>query len=72
MSKYNLFTPNRLMQRSIDYLFYDMDGKKYISQIVLGLSMGWNFAYDVLTRLEKDGLISRARPGKKGQRKTRK
>lgn len=71
-SKYGIQTNDKLMNRELDYLFYEIDGKKYLSEIILSLGIGFDYSYDVLSKLETHGQISRVTPSQKGVKKTTK
>jgi len=58
-SKYGVQTVSKDTNRGIDYLIYGIDGEKWLSRIAIGLGLSWNFCYDLLVKLEKDGYISR-------------
>lgn len=52
-SKYGVQTPYKLMNRTLDYIWYDIDGKKYLSDIISSMGISFDYAYEVL---EKIGL----------------
>ena len=56
-SKYKLQTLHKFLNRDLDYLLFDIDGKKYLSEIVLPLSLTFSYAYDFLAKLENENLI---------------
>jgi len=58
-ARYDVQTPHKLLNRDMDYLIYDIDGKTYLSELVEGLGMGFDYAHDLLVKLEKAGLIAR-------------
>ena len=68
-SKYGFNDKNKDICRDIDYLIYTIDGKKYLSELVNGLHLGFGYAYKILTALEKDGYISRVNTSKKKKQK---
>jgi aminopeptidase-like protein len=47
-SKYGVQTPYKLMNRNLDYLWYDIDGKKYLSEIISPMGLSFDYAYDVI------------------------
>lgn len=51
-SKYGIQTPHKLMNLNLDYLWYDIDGKKYLSDIISRMGMSFDYAYDVLSRIK--------------------
>ena len=59
-SKYGFQTSNKLTNRSLDYLIYEIDGEKWLSRIVLGSGIDFDLAYRLLIKLEEHGLIERA------------
>jgi len=58
-SKFGLATIHKYLNRDLDYLYYDMDGKKYLSEIVLPLGLTFEFAYNFIKKLEKNGILGR-------------
>ena len=58
-SAYGLQTPHTILNRDTDYLIYDIDGKKWLSEICLPLGITFDFAYKFLTKLKNANLISR-------------
>ena len=56
-SAFGLQTRHKLLSRDTDYLIYDIDGKKYLSEIVLPLGLIFSYAYDFLEKLKKAGFI---------------
>lgn len=52
-SKYDIQTPYKLMNRNLDYLWYDIDGKKYLSEIVSPMGLSFDFAYDIMNKIKK-------------------
>jgi aminopeptidase-like protein len=70
-SKHNVQTPYKLMNLDLDYLYYDIDGKKYLSEIVSRFGMSWDYALDFIKKI---GLYenSSTNSSKKRQPKTTK
>jgi aminopeptidase-like protein len=72
-SKYGIQTGHKSLNMGLDYLFYDIDGEKYLSELVLPLGLSFNFAYEAL---EKVDVISKkdenklSNPRKKSVKKT--
>lgn len=58
-AKYGVQTPYKLLNRDMDYFFYDMDGKKSIMDLVVGSGMTFEYAYDLCVELEKARVILR-------------
>jgi len=56
-SKYGLQAPFHQINRSLDYLLFNVDGEKYLSDIVYSLNLNYEFCYEYFERLKKDGLI---------------
>ena len=50
-NKFDIQTPYKNLNRDMDYLFYDMDGKKWLSEICLPLSLTFTYANDVISKL---------------------
>jgi aminopeptidase-like protein len=71
-SKYGIQTDDKMLNKELDYLFYSIDGKRYLTDIIMSLGIGFDFAYDVLAKIEKHGGISRITPSEKGLKKTSK
>lgn len=69
-SRYQIQTPDKLMNRDLDYLMYEIDGKKYLTEIIIGLGMGFDYAYPVLDKLIKCDVVGRINPGEKPVKKT--
>ena len=58
-SKYDMKSLNDLVNRNLDYFIYNMDGKKSLMELVMPLEISFDFGYELMTKLEKDGLIIR-------------
>jgi aminopeptidase-like protein len=56
-TKYGVQSPVKGINYQIDYLLYNIDGKRYLSEIVDSCEMNWQFAYDLMQKLIKDKLI---------------
>lgn len=73
-SKFEIQTPHKSINLALDYLFYDCDGKKYLSEICLPLSITFTYAYDVLEKLcnliTKNGINSGTNNSKGKVKKT--
>lgn len=50
-SKFDIQTPYKTINRDLDYLFFDMDGKKWLSEISLPLGLTFTYCYDVLEKV---------------------
>jgi aminopeptidase-like protein len=61
-SKFNVQSPVKGINGQMDYLIYNIDGKRYLSEIVDACEMNWRFSYDLLLKLEENGIISRFNP----------
>lgn len=59
-SKYGAQTPNKQVSLSWDYFVYHMDGKRYLSELCADYGLNFEFALDIINKLEKDEKISRA------------
>lgn len=70
-SKYDLQTPYQMINRGLDYLVYDIDGKKYLSEILLPLEIGFDWGYKFISKLEENNEIIRVNTGKGPVKKTR-
>lgn len=51
-SKYGVQTTHKLMNLNLDYLWYDIDGKKYLSEIISPLGMSFDFVYDIIIKIK--------------------
>ncbi len=58
-SKHGIQTIHKSLNLNMDYLFYDIDGKKYLSELIMPLGIGFDYAYGVLEPLIKEKLISK-------------
>lgn len=61
-SRYLIQDREKMMNRDLDYLMYSIDGKRYLSDIILSLGMGFDYADSVLQKLIKCDVISRISP----------
>lgn len=59
---YGIQTSHKLTNMDLDYLMFDIDGKKYLTQILMNpegqSGLLWDYAYGVLEKLKKHKLIS--------------
>jgi aminopeptidase-like protein len=69
-SKYGIQSPDKQFCLSWDYLIYAIDGKKSVAELCSDYGLSFDFVYDILTRMEKEGEISRVNPGKRTVKKT--
>jgi aminopeptidase-like protein len=60
-SKYKIQSQDKMTNLNLDYLFYDIDGKKYLSEICVSLGLPFEFAYNLLEKLKEDNLIKDAK-----------
>ena len=58
-SKHDIQTDNKLLNRDLDYLWYEIDDKKYLSEIIIGLGMGFDYTYSIMEKLLQDKMISK-------------
>lgn len=56
-SKYGVWVPIHNVNRSMDYLLFNVDGEKYLSDIVALLELNYEYCYDYFSKLKNDGLI---------------
>jgi len=56
-SKYEVWVPIHKFNVLMDYLLFNVDGKKYLSEIVALLELNYDFCYEYFDKLKKDGLI---------------
>lgn len=69
-SKYGWQYPDKLINRSLDYLIYGIDGKTWLSRLVIGSGIQFDLAHKLLTILKQDGLIDRIDVGEVSKSKT--
>ena len=69
-SKYGIQSPDKQFCLSWDYLIYAIDGKKSVAELCSDYGLSFDFVHDILTRMEKEGEISRVNPGKRTVKKT--
>jgi aminopeptidase-like protein len=62
-SKYGIQATDKMLNKELDYLFYSIDGKKYLTDIIMSLGVGFDFAYDILNKLGKEN-VRRVNPSK--------
>ena len=67
-SKHGIQTSDRALNRDLDYLFFRVDGKKWLSEIIINLGMGMEYALSIVKKLENDKIIQRVNTGKKSVR----
>ena len=78
-SKYKVQYPDKSINRSLDYLIYEIDGIRWLSRIVIGSGIQFDLAYKLLILLKQNGLIGvnssegkiKPTPRKKSQRLAR-
>ena len=56
-SRYGIETGFKTLGLSYDYLFYDMDGKKWLSELVSDCGLNFDYCYELLKKIEKDGFL---------------
>jgi aminopeptidase-like protein len=71
-SRYGIQSPDKQFCLSWDYLIYAIDGKKSVAELCCDYGLSFDFVYDILIRMEKDGQISRVTSGKGKVKKARK
>lgn len=71
-SGHGLQTTHKLLNRDLDYLMNEMDGKKYLTQLIIEVGLSFEYTTDVLNKLEKDGLILRVNTSQKRKQKASK
>lgn len=70
-SRYGAQTPNQQVNLSWDYFIYSMDGKKYLSELCADYGLNYEYALEIIEKLEKDGKLSRPNTSKKPVKKTK-
>jgi aminopeptidase-like protein len=58
-SKYGLQTKHKLINLDLDYLWYDSDGVKPLSEICYPLGISFDYAYKAFKTLEENNIIKR-------------
>jgi len=66
-SAYNVQAPMKESNMVQDYFWYSIDGKRSVSNLCSEFDLPYNSVYDLLTKVEKDGFISRVDTGEVGQ-----
>lgn len=56
-SRYGLQTPHKYLNRDLDYLWADIDGKKWLSEIVIGLGCTFDYASKFLSKLKDENIV---------------
>lgn len=69
-SKYGIQTGDKNLNRELDFLMYDMDGKKWLSEITIALGLSFEFAHETLRKLITADAVKRSNPGKVKKLKT--
>lgn len=57
-SKFGIQSSDKNMNRELDFLMYDMDGKKWLSELVIGLGIDFDYAYRVLQVLINSDVVT--------------
>lgn len=70
-SKFNIQSSHKLLNLDMDYLWYDIDGKKSVADIASQLGCGFTYAYKVLNILKENGVISCVDNSQREVKKTR-
>lgn len=58
-SKYGIQTKGKQLNLSWDYLIYEMDGNKTLSQLCIDFGLNFEHTYELLERLIEDGKVLR-------------
>lgn len=58
-SKHDIQTDNKMLNRDLDYLWFEIDGKKYLSEIILSLGLGFDYVYSIMEKLLADKVITK-------------
>jgi aminopeptidase-like protein len=69
-TKYQAQTPVKGINLQLDYLIYNINGKKWLSEIIDACELNWLYCSELISKLEKDGLITR-KNGTVRKRKTK-
>lgn len=60
-SKHDIQTEHKLLNRDLDYLWYNLDGKTYLSKLVVGLGLTFEYSKKVIDKLISDGVVKRSK-----------
>lgn len=71
-SRYDIQTPSPQLNLSYDYLFYSIDGTKYLSELCYDFGTNFDYSLLALNKLIDDGFIGRATLGGSDSSKERK
>jgi aminopeptidase-like protein len=71
-SKYGLQTIHKMVNLDMDYLWYCIDGKTPLSEIVSGLGITYDYCYKFISKLIENGICLRSDLRQRKQRKTSK
>jgi aminopeptidase-like protein len=71
-SKYGIQATEKKKNLGLDYFFYFMDGKRYLSELCLECGIGFKEALEFISKMEADGTIRRVNPSKKSVKQTTK
>ncbi len=69
-TKYQVETPVKGINLQLDYLIYNIDGKRWLSEIIDLCQLNWIFCYELIIKLEQDGKLSRVNYSQRGKQKT--
>ena len=58
-SKHDIQTDNKMLNRDLDYLWYEIDGKKYLSEIIIGLGLSFEYVESIINKLIEDKVVGR-------------
>ncbi len=58
-SKYKAQTPVAKINTQLDYLIFNIDGKRYLSEIVHDVGLTWPYCYKLMEQLVKDKFIDK-------------
>jgi aminopeptidase-like protein len=67
-SRYELQSPVTRVNLIWDYLVYSMDGKKYLSELCADSEMNFDYVYNELEKVIKDGKIKRGPTARKSRK----
>jgi aminopeptidase-like protein len=71
-SRYNVQAPVKSINMQLDYLIYNINGKRYLSEILDDLQLNWKYCYELLEKLVKDEYIVKKYDSRINARKVRK
>lgn len=70
-TKYQAQTPIKGINLQLDYFIYNINGERWLSEIIDMCELNWKFSYDLIQKLLKDNLIENNGYNKKNRKTKR-